>query len=90
MKWKVSGPTTNTSCESNTEYDNMQNYTQTCCLPAKETEFTLTCIDTFQDGWHGAYIEIEGKRYCENFHKGEILTTIVPNPSKKECGIGKI
>ena len=90
MKWKISGAKTNTSCESNTEYDNMQIYTQQCCLPAKETEFSLTCLDTFQDGWHGAYIEIEGKRYCENFHKGESFATVVPNPSKKECGTGTI
>lgn len=90
MKWKIRGATTNTSCESSTRFYNMQIYTQGCCLPAKETEFALTCIDTSQDGWKGAFIEIEGKRYCENFHKGGSFTTVVPNPSKKECGTGKI
>ena len=84
MKWKVIGTKTMISCESNREYHNGQTYTQRCCLPTRETEFNLTCIDTFGDGWHGANIEIDGKHYCQNF-KGSHMTVKVPNPAKKEC-----
>ena len=88
IKWKIKGTSTMASCESNTEYENGQIYTQNCCLPVKEDEFDLTCIDSFGDGWHGAHLEIDGKSYCKNL-KGDHMTVIVPNPAKKECGASK-
>ena len=88
IKWKIIGTKTMISCESNREYKNGQTYKQRCCLPTRETEFNLTCIDTFGDGWHGANLEIDGKKYCQNF-KGNNMTVIVPNPAKKECEAGK-
>ena len=30
----------------------------------------LVCNDTAGDGWHGGYIEIDNKRYCDNFTSG--------------------
>ena len=90
MIWKITGTNTNTSCESTTEFENMRIYRQRCCLPAKEAEFQLTCYDTFHDGWNNAFIEIDGKHYCEKFHDGHNHTVVVPNPSRKECGTGKI
>ena len=84
VKWKINGPKTNTSCESNREYNNNYTYTQRCCLPTRETDLNLTCIDTFGDGWHGANLEIDGKHYCQNF-KGGHMTVVAQNPAKKEC-----
>ena len=31
----------------------------------------LHCIDSFDDGWHGGYIQINGTRYCEDFTNGQ-------------------
>ena len=43
-----------------------RDYYQACCLPPGQ--YTLTCQnDNYPDGWHGDYIEILGKRYCDNF-----------------------
>ena len=33
---------------------------------------TLRCIDKWGDGWHGGYILIGGKKYCENFRSGHL------------------
>ena len=34
----------------------------------------LVCNDTAGDGWHGGYIEIDNKRYCDNFTSGSDMT----------------
>ena len=34
----------------------------------------LVCNDAAGDGWHGGYIEIENKRYCDNFTSGSNMT----------------
>ena len=86
IKWKIEGPKTNDSCYSTRVYENGYLYRQRCCLPTRETEFNLTCIDTFGDGWHGANLEIDGQHYCQNF-KGDHMTVSVPNPVKKECEV---
>jgi len=86
MVWKMIGKNTNSSCESTTEFANMQIYTQRCCLPAQEVEFELTCYDTFHDGWNNAFIEINGKYYCDKFLNGHNHTITVPNPSRTTCG----
>ena len=88
MNWKIKGHETNTSCEANRVYESGYSYKQRCCLPTRENEFTLTCIDTFGDGWHSANIEIEGGYYCINF-KGDQMTAIVPNPAKQRCENGR-
>ena len=94
MQWNIKGLQTSTSCESDQVYENGQTYVQRCCLPTRETEFQLTCIDTFGDGWHGANFQIIGKHgsfgqpYCQNF-KGDQMSVMVPNPAKKDCENGK-
>ena len=94
MQWNIKGLHTSTSCASNQVYESGQTYIQRCCLPTRETEFKLTCIDTFGDGWHGANFQIIGKHgsfgqpYCQNF-KGDQMSVMVPNPAKKDCENGK-
>ena len=90
MVWRIIGTNTNSSCESATEFDNMRIYTQRCCLPAQEDVFELTCFDKFHDGWNNAFLEINGKHYCEKFLNGHNHTVTVPNPSRKTCGTGNI
>ena len=60
-------------------------------------DYELRCINTEQQrnshfagvynaykgtGWHGGYLEIEGKRYCEEFEEGDlrIETVSLPEP----------
>ena len=56
------------ACTSASIYDNWKNYMEHCCLDAGS--YTLTCENTNGDGWHDGYIEIQGKRYCEDFTSG--------------------
>ena len=56
-------------------YGNHETYKEMCCLA--EGIHTLTCIDSFKDGWHGGFMEIQGKRFCENFLKGHSQTTLI-------------
>ena len=55
-------------CASNRSYGNNQLYDQKCCM--SNGEYVLTCKDSYKDGWHGGFIEIEGNIYCENFRSG--------------------
>ena len=63
------------SCTSNVEFEDNKTVSQTCCL-AKGT-YTLECKDTWEDGWHGGFVEINGKKYCENFNDGHKATRSV-------------
>ena len=49
-------------------YQADQVYSEECCLDAGT--FTLTCDDSYKDGWHGGFITIQGKQYCEDFTDG--------------------
>ena len=49
-------------------YQANQVYSEECCLDAGK--YTLTCDDTYKDGWHGGFIAIQGKQYCEDFTDG--------------------
>lgn len=33
--------------------------------------YTLVCIDSYGDGWHGGYVKIDGVKYCETFFQPE-------------------
>ena len=32
--------------------------------------YTLNCIDSYGDGWHGGFMTIDGKKFCEDFRNG--------------------
>jgi len=49
-------------------YQEDQVKTEKCCLAAGK--HTLTCEDTYKDGWHGGFIAIQGEEYCEDFTNG--------------------
>jgi len=50
---------------SNETYGDYSDYSQTCCLQPGPN--TLTCTDSFGDGWNGGFITINGDKYCEQF-----------------------
>ena len=52
-------------------------------MPAGEQ--TLTCKDSYGDGWHGGFIKINGKTFCKKFRAGKeskspVQITDKPNP----------
>ena len=40
------------------------------CL-LKPGTYTIYCIDSYGDGWHGGFIEILGNNYCTGFSTGK-------------------
>lgn len=56
------------SCYSNQQYADQSQYSQNCCQA--EGDWPVTCSDSYGDGWHGGYIEIDGERFCEDFTTG--------------------
>ena len=68
----------------NEEYENNQEYNQTCCFYTSPNNwvFPLVCKSEFGYGWDDGYITIEGQRYCNDFSSGEEKTVYVEaNPS---------
>ena len=66
ISWKLG------SCSNKYAYGNNLVFVQQCCLPPGT--YNLECKDTYSDGWHGGYIEVDGTRYCESFSSGGIMT----------------
>ena len=56
------------TCASEKVYGNNGKYHQECCLPAGTYE--LLCRCSYGDGWHGGYVEIQGKKYCKELLSG--------------------
>ena len=54
---------------------NTQDYHKSCLLP--EWANTLSCKDSYGDGWNGGKITIQGKTYCETFTQGHEMTVQV-------------
>ena len=64
------------SCDSlDVDYADYTTYDPTCCLTPGT--YTLHCIDDYDDGWHGGYIQINGTRYCDDFNHGAEKTVQV-------------
>jgi len=62
-------------CVSKRVYADGKQYKESCCLtPGK---YNLVCKDSFQDGWHGGYLKINGKKYCDDFLSGNQKTVQV-------------
>ena len=62
-------------CKSSQQYASRQTYTTKCCLAKGEQN--LTCKDSYGDGWHDGYLEIQGKKYCKDFKSGSEKKTII-------------
>ena len=86
IQWNIGG-STHDSCENEKSYENHEVHTQQCCLSADHTEFAITCKDTYGDGWHGGYLEINGEQYCANFTNGDEFSDVLPNPNPEAPGI---
>ena len=62
------------SCQSKGGYANNNEYVEKCCLSSGI--YNLKCKDSYADGWHTGYIEVNGTKYCESFIKGEEIIEI--------------
>jgi len=72
IEWSFVG----TDCASDRDYENSMWYTHECCLP--EGSYTVECHDSYGDGWHGGYLQINGnEKVCDNFHSGNLQTEAV-------------
>ena len=49
--------------DANYGYEDDQEHLKVCCLPPGS--HILKCTDRAGDGWHGGFLTIDGKRYCE-------------------------
>ena len=56
------------TCASQKKYGNYANNVEKCCLP--KGTYNLDCKCSYGDGWHGGYLKIAGKKYCEDFKSG--------------------
>merc|ERR1719498_954343 len=56
-------------------YTNYATFTDDCCLEVGT--YTLSCNDSFGDGWHGGSILIGGTSYCGDFSTGSVQTETV-------------
>ena len=67
--WRGKGISWNfPGCDGTSSYERNQKYTKVCdIIPGKHT---LTCKNDDGFGWNGAFIEIEGREYCNDFNSG--------------------
>ena len=49
-------------------YSDNTEYVEKCCLDAGV--YTLKCMDEGYDGWYPGFINVQGKKYCDNFNDG--------------------
>jgi len=73
ISWNFLGVEDCDSDGANYESDSL--YTTNCCIPSGQ--HTLMCNDSYGDGWHGAYMLIDGTKYCEDFHDGPVMSVVV-------------
>ena len=61
-------------CSNIQNYEDNQTYIEFCCQTSGV--YTLECVDSFGDGWHKGFIQINGtgKEYCRNFESGSKQT----------------
>ena len=65
VNWSFGG------CYNTRPYRSDETREQECCQEAGT--YDLWCLDSYQDGWNGGYLVIEGKEYCKDF-KGHKAT----------------
>ena len=64
-------------CQGGPYADNVVRSTE-CCVVGN---YTLRCIDTYGDGWHGGQISVNGVEYCHNFTTGALIEASIVAPT---------
>ena len=66
------------TCTNSSSYDDYNKYFERCCLPPGQ--HILTCENTEKpDGWKNAYIEINGRRFCDDFMSYTLMEKVAGN-----------
>ena len=89
ISWSLGSCLSNRGNPGQSDYQNNQEYNQQCHFNTSPSNwvYKLTCMDSFGDGWHGAFITINGVNYCEDLVGNEKIVYIEPNPSKFVDGL---
>ena len=62
-------------CKGIQEYRSDNEYVERCCV--NPGNYTLICRNEIESiGWGGSYIEIKGRRYCDDFSGQMMLQSI--------------
>ena len=70
-------------------YRSSQTHHDRCCLPIGQ--YTLTCLNKKKEyGWGNAFLEIDGKRYCDDFTGFKIMETISVTGKKLRICVRKM
>lgn len=72
------------NCNNDQQYGDNQEYNQQCHFSTSPSNwvYKLKCMDSVNNGWHGAFITINGVNYCEDLVRNEKIVYIEANPSK--------
>ena len=77
VSWKIVDKDGDTVCASQppgSYSDHTTHEAEVCSLAPNSTHllypYTLTCEDTYGDGWHGGRLFIQGTCYCDDFLSG--------------------
>jgi len=82
VTWDLAGVS---GCDSgNLYFGDNGFYEFECCIP--DGSFTLNCQDSYHDGWHNGYLEIEGHKFCDDFQNGHTMTETVTFPLEPITG----
>ena len=69
------------TCSSSSIYGDYEKYYERCCLPPGQ--HILTCMNTENpEGWKNAFIEINGRRFCDDFISWSLMEKLTGNCDK--------
>ena len=81
IKFEITNASGDVLCKGGPYQDNGTTYEEMCKIDPKEKDLTLSCIDTYGDGWHGGSLQFHGAVYCENFRRGRTMAIRLHNPT---------
>ena len=85
ISWSLGSCVSNRGNPGQSDYQGNQEYNQQCHFSTSPTTwvFRLTCKQAWGKGWDGAFITINGVKYCEDFSSGyEKVVYVEASPSK--------
>jgi len=75
VEWELTGngAAAGTSCKGGPYNGHYGQQPEEACV-IKAGGYTLKCIDTYGDGWHGGFMTVDGIMYCDDFRDGHLMT----------------
>ena len=66
------------TCSSSSTYKDYSKYFERCCLPPGQHILSCLNIET-PEGWKNAFIEINGRRFCDDFISYSLMEKLTGN-----------